>query len=93
MPDPDAVPATVSVNVDRLSVPVPLLTVLPLTVLGVIAPRDSVIAGVVVGVATVPLTPFAVTTETVDTVPPVGGVPLAAAVIWPLAFTVRPVYV
>ena len=37
---------------------------------GVIAPRVSVIAGVVVGLATVPLTPLAVVTETLVTVPP-----------------------
>ena len=36
---------------------------------GVIAPRVRLIAGVVVDVATVPLTPFAVVTETEVTVP------------------------
>jgi hypothetical protein len=41
----------------------------PLTVVGVIAPRVKVIAGVVVEVATEPETPFAVTTETSVTVP------------------------
>src|SRR6185312_3588489 len=45
----------------------------PLVEVGVIAPRVKVIAGVVVAVATVPETPFAVTTETAVTVPvPVG---------------------
>ena len=39
------------------------------TLVGVIAPRVSVIAGVVVGVATEPDTPDAVTTETMLTVP------------------------
>ena len=52
-----------------VSVPVPVVIVFPLTVVGVIAPRVSVIAGVVVEVATEPLTPFAVTTETSVTVP------------------------
>ena len=40
------------------------------TLVGVTAPRVSVIAGVVVGVATEPETPFAVTTLTLVTVPP-----------------------
>jgi hypothetical protein len=39
------------------------------TDVGVIAPRVRVIAGVVVGFATVPDTPLAVTTETEATVP------------------------
>jgi hypothetical protein len=39
------------------------------TLVGVIAPRVSVMAGVVVAFATVPLTPFAVATETLVTVP------------------------
>jgi hypothetical protein len=43
-----------------------------LTLDGVIAPKVSVIAGVVVAVATVPDTPFAVTIETVVTEPPPG---------------------
>ena len=51
------------------------VSVMPLTEVGVIAPNVSVIAGVVVAVATEPDTPFAVTTETEVTVP----VPLAAA--------------
>jgi hypothetical protein len=37
----------------------PAVRVRPLTVVGVIAPRDSVIAGVVVEFATVPLIPLA----------------------------------
>lgn len=41
----------------------------PFTVVGVIAPRVNVIAGVVVEVATEPDTPFAVVTETDVTVP------------------------
>ena len=40
------------------------------TDVGVMAPRVSVIAGVVVELATLPLTPFAVTTDTEVTVPP-----------------------
>lgn len=39
------------------------------TLVGVIAPSVKLIAGVVVAVATVPLTPFAVVTETLVTVP------------------------
>ena len=42
----------------------------PLTVVGTMAPRVSVIAGVVVGFDTDPETPLAETTETVVTVPP-----------------------
>ena len=37
---------------------------------GVMAPRARLMAGVVVGLVTVPLTPFAVVTETEVTVPP-----------------------
>ena len=40
-----------------------------ITLVGVMLPRVIVIAGVVVGVATLPLTPFAVTTLTDVTVP------------------------
>jgi hypothetical protein len=40
------------------------------TDVGVIAPSENVIAGVVVAVATLPETPLAVTTETEVTVPP-----------------------
>ena len=43
--------------------------VTPLVEVGVMAPRDKVIAGVVVAVATVPLIPFAVVTDTEETVP------------------------
>ena len=39
------------------------------TVVGVTAPRVKVIAGVVVAFATLPETPLAVVTDTVDTVP------------------------
>lgn len=39
------------------------------TLVGVIAPSEIEIAGVVVAVATVPLTPFAVVTDTLVTVP------------------------
>jgi len=52
-----------------VSVPVLVVIVRPLTVVGVIAPSVKVIAGVVVAVATLPDTPFAVTTETDVTVP------------------------
>ena len=44
------------------------------TVVGVIAPRVRVMAGVEVGVATEPETPFAVTTDTLVTVPAPEGV-------------------
>ena len=40
------------------------------TEVGVIAPRTRLMAGVVESLATVPLTPLAVVTETVVTVPP-----------------------
>ena len=43
------------------------------TLVGVIAPKVNVIAGVVVGVATVPLIPLAVTTEVDVTVPEPAG--------------------
>ena len=46
-----------------------MVKVLPLTVVGVIAPRVKVIAGVVVAVATDPETPLAVVTETLVTLP------------------------
>jgi hypothetical protein len=46
---------------------------------GVIAPSVRVIAGVVVGFATVPLTPLAVVTEVLVTVPP--PVPVALIVL------------
>ena len=46
---------------------------------GVMAPSAMVIAGVVVGFATVPLTPFAVVTEVLVTVPP--PVPVALRVL------------
>jgi hypothetical protein len=54
---------------------------------GVIAPRVKVIAGVLVAFATVPDTPFAVTTETLVTVPvPLGHVePDAQVNVAPLA--------
>ena len=63
-----------------IAVPLPLSR--PVTVV------DSVIAGVVVAVATVPASPFADTTDTLVTVPVVGvvqvGVPAAALVsTWP----------
>lgn len=58
-------PVTASVGVE-----LPDITT-ELTDVGVIAPRVRLIAGVVVGFVTVPLTPFAVVTETVVTVPPV----------------------
>ena len=43
---------------------------LAVTLFGVIAPSERVIAGVVVGLATVPETPFAATTEVLVTEPP-----------------------
>ena len=51
----------------------------PLTVLGVIAPRVNVKAGVVVELATVAETPFAVVTETDVTVPEPPAAGAAAA--------------
>jgi hypothetical protein len=58
----------------------PVTVELPLTASdeGVIAPSVRVIAGVVVAVATEPLTPFAVVTETLVTVP--GAPPLTTFV-------------
>lgn len=64
-----ALAAAVTVNVDRVNVPVPVVIVLPLTLVGVIAPSVNVIAGVDVGLATLPETPFAVTTLTLVTLP------------------------
>lgn len=65
----EEVPVTESVGVDEPE------RVIPLTVVGVIAPSVSVIAGVAEAFATEPLTPFAETTEMVVTVPPeLGGV-------------------
>ena len=48
---------------------VPVTVPVEATLLGVIAPRVSVIAGVVEAVATVPLTPLAVITDALVTVP------------------------
>lgn len=56
----------------------------PLTVVGVMAPRIKVMAGVVVAVATVPETPLAVATETEVTVP------LLLVVKTPVVDTARP---
>jgi hypothetical protein len=57
------------------------------TLVGVIAPSTSVIAGVVVGFNTDPLTPFADVTDTDVTVPE-PTVPLVAEIIRPWASTV-----
>lgn len=63
------VPCTVVVPVtDKVGVELPE-RVTPFTVVGVIAPKVRVMAGVVVAVATLPDIPFAVTIETVVTVP------------------------
>jgi len=62
-PEIEDVPVTAKVGVVD-----PEMTTL-FTDVGVIAPNVSVIAGVVVDVATVPLTPLAVVTETDVTVP------------------------
>ena len=59
------------------------------TALGVIAPRVSVIAGVVVAVATVPDTPLAVTTETLVTVP-VPPPPAESTRIRPVPWSICP---
>ena len=61
--------AALSVAEPSVSVPVPAVIVLPFTVVGVMAPRVSEIAGVVVAVATDPDTPLAVVTDTEVTVP------------------------
>jgi hypothetical protein len=60
----------------------------PLTLVGVIAPRVRLMAGVVVGVATVPETPAFGETDTIVTPPPVGPVGPAtvdAAPVGPVA--------
>ena len=56
-------PVLVPLRLDPPTVPVAV------TEVGVMAPSVNVIAGVVVGVATIPLTPLAVTTEADVTVP------------------------
>jgi hypothetical protein len=71
-PDIEDVPVTANVGVVEPD------NVIPLTEVGVIAPKDKVIAGVVVAVATVPDIPLAVVTETEDTVP---VAPAAAAIL------------
>jgi hypothetical protein len=63
VPDILDVPVTASVGVEEPDRTTELIEV------GVIAPRDKLIAGVVVAVATEPDTPFAVTTDTDVTVP------------------------
>ena len=60
------------------------LKVNPLTEVGVIAPSVNVIAGVVVGSATVPEIPFAVTTETDVTLPGPDGPDGPVAPVAPL---------
>jgi hypothetical protein len=54
---------------------------MPLTVVGVMAPKVRVIAGVEVAVATVPETPLAVTTETEVTEPVAAEVQVGARVV------------
>ena len=66
-------PVFVPLRLDPVTVPVAA------TEDGVIAPSVRVIAGVVVGFATVPLTPLAVVTEVLVTVPP--PVPVALIVL------------
>ena len=75
MPSNAAVPVSSTVNV-LLVVPPAIVNptaaasnVRALTLVGVIAPRVSVMSGVVFGVATTPETPLAVATETLVTVP------------------------
>lgn len=70
------VPLLVPLPVNPVSELVPLFAseplperVMPFTLVGVMTPSVKLIAGVVVAVATVPLTPFAVVTETLVTVP------------------------
>ena len=60
----EEVPVTASVGVDEPE------RVTEFTLVGVIEPKASVIAGVVVDVATVPLIPLAVVTLTLVTLPP-----------------------
>lgn len=74
-PEIELVPVTA-----RVGVADPDITTL-LTDDGVMAPKDNEIAGVVVEVATVPETPFAVVTDTSVTVP----VPLGATASNPLS--------
>ena len=57
------------------------------TEVGVMAPRVKVIAGVVVAVATVPLTPLAVTTDVVITEPVVGVTQLKDPAVAPAVST------
>jgi hypothetical protein len=64
VPLTDVVPVTASEGVALPDM------ITELTDVGVIAPSVRLMAGVVVGFVTVPLTPFAVVTETVVTVPP-----------------------
>jgi hypothetical protein len=66
-----------NVAVPSVSVPVPVVSVMPFTVVGVMAPSVSVMAGVVVGVATTPDTPLAVVTLTEVTEPVPDGIPLS----------------
>ena len=65
LPLTEVVPVTASVGVELPDM------ITELTDVGVIAPRVRLIAGVVVGSVTVPLTPLAVVTETEVTVPPI----------------------
>ena len=60
---PDEVPVCVPLRLDPVTVPDAA------TEVGVMAPKAIVMAGEVVGFATVPLTPFAVLTDTLLTVP------------------------
>ena len=65
--------APVALPVDGGDAPAPMLVPVTgpvaATLVGVMAPRAKVMAGVVVAVATVPLTPLAEVTETLVTVP------------------------
>ena len=89
---PESVIVFVTANVFRfviVTVPVDAVRVSPLTVVGVIAPSVSVITGVVVAVATVPETPFALVTETLVTVPlPPVCVKLSATIVMESGFSV-----
>src|SRR5437588_278399 len=81
--EPVPEPVTAPVNVMVWSPVLVPLRLLPVTVPdaatdeGVIAPRLSVMAGVVVAVATVPLTPLPVVTLTEVTVPVLAVAPVA----------------
>ena len=74
-----------------VKVPVVVVMARPFTLDGVIAPRVSVMAGVVVAFATEPETPLAVTTDTVVTVPEPTGIEMSVVPSKSTPLIVRPV--